>query len=219
MCAVGLSHDGSRDVLPLRLICASGHSFVSCSCCRWLKCVLIHRNMVVKLKMKRLRMRTYSTTSGTRSWTYSRYREAVFYCNMIWKTGSCAGLHYLVTSHWTSSSLSQLEEYDVKKAIHQRKFVVSKAYQFNEGMYRMVGMHWDTIEFSTHMKPVKAYEFIEGRYGVKSHDGTVGLHWVKLEDCTHMKCTTAWNCGKHIRGNTDDCTCMKYDVSSPGTMF
>ena len=50
ICAVGLSHDGSRDVLPLRLICASGHSFVSCSCCRWLKCVLLPRDMVVKLQ-------------------------------------------------------------------------------------------------------------------------------------------------------------------------
>ena len=40
-CAVGLSHGVLGDVLSLRSICASAYSFVSCSCCRWLKCVLI----------------------------------------------------------------------------------------------------------------------------------------------------------------------------------
>ena len=35
---------------------------------------------------------------------------------------------------WTSSTLSQLEEYDVRYAIHHRNLAVSKGYQFNEGM-------------------------------------------------------------------------------------
>ena len=109
---------------------------------------------------------------------------------MIWKIGSHAGLLYPVVLHWTLSTPSQFNGYDVKKAIHQRNFVVSKAYVFNEGMYP-----------------------------VKSHDGIVGMYWEKLEDCTHKKYATALNSGTHIRGNIDDCTCMKYDMSAPGTMF
>ena len=98
------------------------------------------------------------------------YREAVFCYKMFCKIGRYAGSHYPATLLWTSSTLSQLEEYEVTYAIHQRNLAVSKGCQFEEGMYRTkseggnAGMHQNVIEHSTLMKPGKAYETVEGGY-------------------------------------------------------
>ena len=85
-------------------------------------------------------------------------QEGSFCYKMIWKIGSYAGSLYLATLLWTSSTPSQLEEYDVWYTNLQTNSTISKGYQLNEGQFRTkckghdAGLKKKITEYSTHSK-------------------------------------------------------------------